>query len=1835
MSDLAATLAEDNISLRRPSPDTDFAQRNVEIVGVYTVKSHGNATRSKEYHKKCHLEEDKEMKQAVGDDNLQLVDSNGAGSCPKETVSESLKASKGGIATPMGRTTPLEAPSVGGNSDQDLTEVMGLYDSAKLPAENSHNTEKTVSSPNVKFQPFKSSPDHPMPWWNSDQVVIEATGFYEGDSAQMPEENSHKTEKSASSPREKFQPLKPAPEQSMLWDNSNKEVDEATGFYKDISTTLPRKNAFSPKSKLRSLKPSPELLEFADIKTNATYIVDGFEKRHELVVDKTVVSRNRKEFEPLKPCLKHHDFAELKTNGAFIVDDFENMYKLDAIENGVSSKKTSGMELLGQGGDDNSQTEICHAVDMEVSSDDQASPDEIHARNEFTGSRNTGKGSVSNTRKDDCITKEAIPDLISTEQKTFKVEEFSGTDSVLHHAKPSISSTEVGQVSIDTLKQGAYNTKHKGSEVENTSINSNGSCLLYTEPSIYTVDIKEDREDTLAQESNNIKNCRSVNSRKRTTCAAKKEDLNAIYTEQELSNCNSDELVKESHGVDHFDSDPQGVSNKKNASVDVNSQGKIVHVLNEALNDTNCQDKMILKIDKEGYAKFTQEEVCHDSTVTEGCNMEDGIINSTEHQFNAVKGIDNVQARDDKRQDTGREINNISVFSDKHQRRNNNKEEDENETNSNTEWSSSKCVEAVATHRDRKSCDEKSIDVMHNKKGTSDAYKIGTKETNAGDTSALNTEGGVCEIENNDSISCLSNAKSEKNIDCDITMAKGQKCDNGELKIYNMGEVFVTQPKRYFSKDVYPSGNRRQESDSYVTQQEMHLSKELIPGHVMKELSETNVSSDGLKPQQMFDTDCPRFSVSFPEEGNYSKISKVDRGIAKRRCCSWPCVKPYQSNAADNNKFVTSSPNTCKAVDRLQKTKDFVPASFEHIDMEISSDEERQPRLTNSAVRVVDGENDASKPYSPSSPTRKSEEHCSPHAKEDHSPYSPSHPTNVSEGDVEQSDPVKELRYDDKDDNGGASSCEAKEKIIAGGCALNNSLKCREARKNESKANSTVLKQANNSDSNSGVTSVNSFTLSSSPKSKSGPFLRVSLAEVSVDMNMPVDNATQCRSEKANSKYNKSGGKGGAACVVDLTTDYNGEDIQKPSMRCPKRTQSLPIFSPVVPRPNVMYVTATKTKHAHTDRDFQDKPRIFYATNDRISKPVNSFSQDVMPSKNRIFGESSSYDSKNIKGPIAFETRQSSERKTVREVNPVMTKLSGNSDASLKLENNVTQGSDLDTGKGSTPLKNAKTNNVLMVSAIKGCGHFTGSMASIDKEKVGLSNTSIAQQDLGEKCSRATLKDKDTASGDAHFVQDTFCKDTGADDKAENLLTTKTGTEIAAFKVISTSYSVASGEVHNSLDKVITYSSKNCSGTPSTSIDDISSFGSVPEKQQSLVPKELRERTSLRSFSTRFRVEGSMTEVPSNCNHKVPKGINRDTNCGSVETPVTCEMIAKRPLTSTCEMTTYGQDNNQTPLLGTYERVESTVLEGEVGNRKDEIDEESLSNVPKQRVRTVHTLPTSFSRSGHKRSHPDLREGSHPCKVLKKPLKLIIPSHQVLNDGAKGAAKTGVNASEISSCTVTRADLHFVLGSNGEPISELDNGANKDVVDNASDDVMTITTNQITSLNTRRTAKPCAKNSRKTGSCTITSADLDFVSGNNSLPVHENDMLTVDRPGIVNSELLSPSNRIAEIESSSRSQVDSWHSTTGYTSPLSRHVALHNQHNETSHSSVENVRIEEHREKGVLTEGEASFVGKKSDWVDFKMERLRKKKEEIERVNRLLETIFALNQWLDVLCNIL
>ena len=95
----------------------------------------------------------------------------------------------------------------------------------------------------------------------------------------------------------------------------------------------------------------------------------------------------------------------------------------------------------------------------------------------------------------------------------------------------------------------------------------------------------------------------------------------------------------------------------------------------------------------------------------------------------------------------------------------------------------------------------------------------------------------------------------------------------------------------------------------------------------------------------------------------------------------------------------------------------------------------------------------------------------------------------------------------------------------------------------------------------------------------------------------------------------------------------------------------------------------------------------------------------------------------------------------------------------------------------------------------------------------------------------------------------------------------------------------------------------------------------------------------------------------------------------------------------------------------------------------------------------------------------------------------------------------------------------------------------------------------------------------------------------------------------MNSEPLTPLNSLSkgntEGESNSVSQSDSPKATNEYVSLLSPNNSSHNPHNKRPLSSAKNIHPEEREKKA---------TGLGSDLVALKMERLRKKKEEIELV---------------------
>ena len=282
-----------------------------------------------------------------------------------------------------------------------------------------------------------------------------------------------------------------------------------------------------------------------------------------------------------------------------------------------------------------------------------------------------------------------------------------------------------------------------------------------------------------------------------------------------------------------------------------------------------------------------------------------------------------------------------------------------------------------------------------------------------------------------------------------------------------------------------------------------------------------------------------------------------------------------------------------------------------------------------------------------------------------------------------------------------------------------------------------------------------------------------------------------------------------------------------------------------------------------------------------------------------------------------------------------------------------------------------------------------------------------------------------------------------------------------------------------------------------------------------------------------------------------------------VETSVTSVITDKRPLASVSENCGYGNDDEEMPLPKCSAQVESTVPEMQCKNEKNIQGECLLEGIQQQApcLQTEQAPVNSTSKSANnKRPHSDsLREASRPCKVARKPLKLIIPTNRPPNPGVKRTAdpgRSGRHSNSTSTSTITCADVHLVA---------------------------------------------------EKSSSNIVPGDRLFASEPHS---SDKDVFTENDPS---------SGNVYESKVSPLSMIDCSPSAckTRNTSLLTTNLATYNQ----TRTIVDNNNVKEHTAKKVSPDDKASCSGKESDFVALKMERLRKKKEEIEQVSILCKLL--------------
>ena len=1154
LNDLAVTLAGDNISLIRPSPDIENKHRNSDR--KRQPADNKNSPYKRSYEK--YLDQINEMDHIVRDQDVQLVDSSSGGSNGKDTVVgwyTTEESSEGETTASESGTMCLQGHYVGGNSDQDVDSVAEAYDRVKgsLPEGKSSLTF------GFNYQPLKIPPGHPTIIGNNVQHAKEAKRFFGGDNAKL-HDNSH----------------------------------NATG-------------ATFANTTIQLFRPSPKLSEFTNIETNSSYVVDKLEKTPETVDEETnvVEKRSNKDSEQLNLCLKHPDFQEIQTNDTFIFDDFKKTQKVKANED-VLPLKTSGIRLVRQE-DGNLRVENCHVVDMEFSSDNQISPD-VKSGNEFcftVDSRNFEKNFINYSREDKCISKKAC--LIAPRSK--KMLNSGGITSGVvvspHQNERSISCKEVKNASRGTLKQEACDVESKAAD--SSRHDAAGLCSLFTQPSIYSNKLHQDREKALTQRSYNIKDLNYVGGRKREKTTLDDHQVNSIYTEEQLSSFSSskvadqsqqikqpvrdDKLVTETTNTERMGPKKDDLGNKERVTFGVSKELTQVSV-------SNSKKKVILKSDFEVHDKITQEKNCHDrnghdyKAIIEECNVE--------HEHEDNNGQEQETTPDEGIDDAVKRIGLSDISQEVKSRQ---------EINCSTGWRNCKRTEAEATYKDEERFNERRFDVMSNGNRTSEVYNMRTKEGKDSVSAVIISEEEVCEGKSSVA-TCYDNngiqkRSKQKDVDFDRQFG-GQKGDNRVVEMTAMDDFGVKHKKiqiedvnlsdivekMYSSQDLTARSNGDVKNEDHVTnQQPIHFldninqsvntwnKEDSCPtvhrnglsgqGNLRKQkcyrltgISKADVVSKGSGLSQTTVEDCRSFDASVPELGDCSNVSQADPGIIDRSCFNWSQIESHQSNLDDADKTISSSSNTCSVSHDLKESKLSVKGDLEHVDMETSSDEEHRPKLIDNVTCVVD-EVSGAKPYSPSSPTVKSDDQCSPQPK-DSSPYSPSHPTNVSEGDLDKNDLVKELSYHEEVSAHGVSTSGDKEII---GCPFENSFPGNNAGDNERTITAQEVRN------NSSEVCCESLVTVCSEKSKSGSLPSIPTVEDALDVNLPVGDVAPSGDRKIHFENESGDEKGISASRCNSSPIIINENSQKSLLSCPQRTQST-----VVSKPKIVYISATRSK---------------------------------------------------------------------------------------------------------------------------------------------------------------------------------------------------------------------------------------------------------------------------------------------------------------------------------------------------------------------------------------------------------------------------------------------------------------------------------------------------------------------------------------------------------------------------------------------------------------------------------------------------------------------------------
>ena len=1437
--------------------------------------------------------------------------------------------------------------------------------------------------------------------------------------------------------------------------SSDQDMSEVEEDYSSID--LSKKNLDYVEKNAWTEKVSTENHDFVDVKKNWTDIADNWERTDRVEVHESTFQRSSKEdfianVEEGESSMQDNCTKDepKTTNGPAekLVHNFDfALYKSPVTENKICTENDACDEIMS--------INLQH-IHKEISSAEENTPELDLARRKwlpvdfsvYEESKNqlgtsdssltkgrSRRGSDGNVHHKDlqksvqqtrCSGQEKTSPGVHLPNKVFCYPvELNNKENTMIERVQEDHITE--KVSPDVTK-----ADHKTSELSNDVLSFSSTRPEVPPPEIDVCRIVRNAEAS-KQGGYNTEESNCKNSGILPACTLEKVQVDATHTEQEQCVSESEYRIhslgghckKEVCKVECCELSPQYIEGDSEVKTNVISAMLAVKELEDDVSFFRCQE--VTYSNEELYilegAKVSQGEV-HDNrdidhvciSRSEECQGKDADFDVTSTEQVCVAGVNDIQQNLSNKVSVGEDI------------------PDREPTN----------IEDVVFDATDLKKDHNAVESNARREENSDnVWNMKDKKRNLENAgfNTFNTE-KVCNMKCNDSTSGFNDAEQEKQRSDKVgVIIEERKHDEIEHEVYNMVDGCVTQQEVCCFNGENRSDNTRKENHTEINGEVNETDTDQECYHV--DTNSYNMADAPVKQQTRSinnRTENARLKFS-NQEVQFSEIESKSKLDDSGTCYSgWTSLEPCSSSAAQVQYSTTDVDGTKSSAssviisnnDSQVKEHHLVTEDFEHVDMEISSEEDPRDHSSGSSICVDTStssiENDCCKPYSPSSPTWTSDEHRSPRPKDDASPYSPSHPTNVSNGDVEVCITSENVSCQGAECETNAPICKAVKVVYPEVCE-NNSRSRGAAEEEEILHFKQIIKGDSMSD-----TTPRSSRYSRSPESGAVLFESVELTKDFVDGNLPAKDLMKNRIVTTSDENRNSLTKDSEVCSDSSTSDESDKQNIKPLLRGKKRAKSLPVTVSMEAKPKVVYVTATKTYDFHTNRGTQHKPRILYATNDKSAGPARSLSLDTALGKGWPLCENSN----NCPGDHDQQSKFVVETISTVEVE----KRKDGTDTDGHVEPMFPDGSFI----SDVPLKTTK---------------FAAHVDDDDLEVAKINNTpkSARSEEGPDNCTDCGITSDEYSVGKESLPPTCNAQSLP---KSDGLL------------VIQPPLALRQNHVPN----------EHCLSTDQISIQLTGS------------------ETNRKRFNLNNKSETSGTTVTE----------NKDS----------------------------GFSDQKTSMPKSSVQPGSTVLEVE-GENENDAESEYLTEI-QQLVLPLgneQTLSNSTSCSTNKRTHPEsTREASRPCKVPRKPLKLIIPT-------CSQPAHRGEYFKKTSTSTDTRASVNLVPESNALKVLQGD----VSTISEFSGDKDTVMTEKDTY--SENVGLACSLSPPVSGAPAITDCPPPTCETGNSSPS------TVDSPPC---KTCNESNNIMPEKKAN------------------------------------------------------SCSGKESEWIALRMERLKKKKEEIEQV---------------------